>query len=173
MPEPRVVLQGLAIAESPRWHDHRLWFANWGPREIVALDAHGHSQVMGHGTTELGYSIDWLPNGALLVTGSALMRQLPDGSLLPPADLAAFPCISWHEIVVDGRGNIYINGLNLRLGYEEFQPGIIALVTPDGAVRQVADDIAFPNGMVIRPDNSTLIISESFAGWLTAFSIAA
>src|SRR5262245_24631838 len=173
MPEPRVVLHGLAIGESPRWHDHRLWFANWGPREIVALDADGHSQVMGHSTSELGYSIDWLPKGELLVTGSALMRQQPDGSLVPHADLSAFPGFSWNEIVVDGRGNIYINGLNFRFGYEEFQPGIIALVTSDGAVHQVADDIAFPNGMVIRPDNSTLIISESFAGRLTAFSIAA
>jgi sugar lactone lactonase YvrE len=173
MPEPRVVLHGLAIGESPRWHDHRLWFANWGPREIVALDADGHSQVMGHGTSELGYSIDWLPSGELLVTGSALMRQQPDGSLLPHADLSAFPGFSWNEIVVDGRGNIYINGLNFRFGYEAFRPGIIALVTPDSAVRQVADDIAFPNGTVITPDNSTLIISESFSGRLIAFNIEA
>ncbi len=55
----------------------------------------------------------------------------------------------------------------------EFVPGYIALITPDGTVRQVADDIAFPNGMVVTPDNATLIISESFAGQLTAFAIAA
>jgi len=82
---------------------------------------------------------------------------------------------------VDGRGNIYVNSIGFRFGEEEFrrvlvehgQPGIIALVTPDGAVRQVADGIAFPNGMVVTPDNATLIVAESFAGRLTAFDIAA
>ena len=75
---------------------------------------------------------------------------------------------------MDGRGNIYVNGsvFDVR-GGGKIKPGIIALVTPDGSVRQVADDIAFPNGMVVTPDNSTLIIAESFANRLTAFDIAA
>lgn len=47
--------------------------------------------------------------------------------------------------------------------------GLAALTCPP--VRQVADDIAFPNGMVVTPDNSTLIIAESWASWLTAFDI--
>jgi len=53
------------------------------------------------------------------------------------------------------------------------KPGYIKLVTPDGQLRQVADDIQFPNGTVVTPDNQTLIISESFAGRLTAFDIDA
>jgi sugar lactone lactonase YvrE len=76
--------------------------------------------------------------------------------------------------VVNGRGNIYLNGIGLGfLAGEPPTPGIIALVTPDGAARKVAGDLEFPNGMVITPDDSTLIISESFAGRLTAFDIAA
>lgn len=78
----------------------------------------------------------------------------------------------WNEIVVDGRGNIYVNSVGFRFGEEEFRPGVIVLITPDGSVRQVADDIAFPNGMVVTPDNSTLIIAESWASKLTAFDIA-
>lgn len=73
---------------------------------------------------------------------------------------------------MDGRGNIYVNSVGFRFGEEDFRPGIIALITPDGSVRQVADDIAFPNGMVVTPDNSTLIIAESWASKLTAFYIA-
>jgi SMP-30/Gluconolactonase/LRE-like region len=38
-------------------------------------------------------------------------------------------------------------------------------------VRRVADGIAFPNGMAVTPDNSRLIIAESFAARLTAFDI--
>jgi sugar lactone lactonase YvrE len=100
------------------------------------------------------------------------MRREPDGSMVPQADLTRLDDHGWNEVVVDGRGNVYVNGMGFRFGAEDFRPGIIALVTPDGSARQVADGIAFPNGMVVTPDGSTLIISESFAGKLTAFDIA-
>jgi sugar lactone lactonase YvrE len=173
MPEPQILMDGLVIGESPRWHEGRLWFASWGVREIVAVDLAGKSEVVGEGTADFGYSIDWLPDGRLLVTGTGLLRQEPDGSMVRHADLSGFPG-GWNEIVVDGRGNIYVNGSDFDfIGGGEFRGGIIVLVTADGSVRQVAEDIAFPNGMVVTPDNSTLIISESFAGRLTAFDIAA
>jgi sugar lactone lactonase YvrE len=80
----------------------------------------------------------------------------------------------WNEIVVDGRGNSYINGPGFDLmGGERFAPGNIVMVTPDGSARQVADGIAFPNGMAVTHDNSTLIVAESYGKKLTAFDIAA
>jgi sugar lactone lactonase YvrE len=87
------------------------------------------------------------------------------------ADLSALGVDGFNEIVVDGRGNIYVNGGSDFEPGEGQAPGIIALVTPDGSVRQVADAIAFPNGMAVAPDNSTLVIAESFAARLTAFDI--
>jgi sugar lactone lactonase YvrE len=170
--EPRVLLSGLAYVESPRWHDDRLWFAHWGAGEIVAVDLDGVSEGVGHGPPGLGWSMGWLPDGRLLVTGERLMRREPDGSMVQHADLSALSG-DWNEIVVDGRGNIYVNG---RCDFDPGEgdpPGIIALVTPDGSVRQVAGAIAFPNGMVVTPDNSTLIVAESYAGRLTAFDVAA
>jgi sugar lactone lactonase YvrE len=171
-PEPKIFLTDLVVGESPRWHDGRLWFANWGAREVVAVDLQGNREVVVHGTAEAGYSIDWLPDGRLLVTGEELLRREPDGSLVRHADLSALSRYGWNEIVVDGRGNIYVNSIGFNFGEEDFRPGIIALVTPDGSVRQVADDIHFPNGMIVTPDNKTLIVAESFAGRLTAFDIA-
>ena len=169
--EPRVLLSGLAYVESPRWHDERLWFAHWGTEQIVAVDLDGGSEVVGYGPPGLGWSIEWLPDGRLLVTGERLMRREPDGSMVQHADLSALSG-DWNEIVLDGRGNIYVNGGCDFAPGEGDPPGIIALVAPDGSVRRVADAIAFPNGMVVTPDNSTLIIAESFAGRLTAFDIA-
>jgi sugar lactone lactonase YvrE len=174
MPEPTVLLDGLAYVESPRWHEGRLWFAHWGTGEIVAVDLDGNSEVTGHGPAGLGWSIDWLPDGRLLVTGKELLRQEPDGSMVRHADLSGIASLGWNEIVVDGRGNIYLNSINFEfLAGAKPTSGIIALVTPDGSARQVAGDLSFPNGMVVTPDNSTLIISESFTGRLIAFDIEA
>ena len=82
------------------------------------------------------------------------------------------PTHPWNEIVVDGRGNAYVNNIGFDFPGGEFAPGIIALVTPDGSARQVADGVAFPNGMAVTPDNSTLIVAESYGNKLTAFDIA-
>ena len=170
MPEPSVILDGLAYVESPRWHDGRLWFAHWGTDEILAVDHDGRSEVVGHGPGGLGWSIDWLPDGRLLTTGAGLFRQEADGSVVPHAELAHLAG-DWNELVVDGRGNIYVNG-RCEFDFSGAPPaGIVALVTPDGEVRQVADGIAFPNGMVVTPDNRTLIVAESIAEKLTAFDI--
>ena len=118
--------------------------------------------------SHVGYSIDWLPDGRLLTTGDKLRRQEPDGSMVVHAEQRA------NEIVVDVRGNIYLNGADFDfVAGAPPKPGYIKLVTPDGKPRQVAGDIQFPNGMVITPDNRTLIVSESFAGTLTAFDIDA
>ena len=170
--EAKPLLTGLVIGESPRWHEGRLWFANWGTEDILAVDLEGHAEIVAKGPSGLGWSIDWLPDGRLLVTGQRLMRREPDGSLVPHADLSGLGVDRFNEIVVDGRGNIYVNGGTDFDPGEGNAPGIIALVTPDGSPRRVADGIAFPNGMVVTPDNSTLIIAESFARRLTAFDIA-
>ena len=166
LPEVRTLLTGLGFGESPRWHEGRLWFSNWGMQEVVAVDPEGKSQVMVHVPTTIPFCVDWMHDGGLLIVSgpeSVLLRREPDGSLVTHADLRGLSEKAWNEIVVDGRGNAYING----------GPGIIALLTPDGSVRQVADGIAFPNGMAVTPDNATLIIAESHGKKLTAFDIAA
>lgn len=171
MPELQTLVSGLVVGESPRWHEGRLWFANWGAQEIRTVDPYGNGEVIAKGPKPAGFCIDWLPGGELLVTGEdRLLRSTADWSFVTHADLSSLG-EAWNEVTVDGRGNIYVNSVGFRFGQEQFQPGIIALVTPDGAVRQVADNIAFPNGMVITPDNSTLIVAESWARKLTAFDI--
>ena len=176
-PQTQVLLDGLGMGESPRWHDGRLWFSNWGTDEIAAVDLNGNSEVIGPGGGGSGWATNWLPDGRMLVTGGELVRVEPDGSRVRHADLSHISPYGWSEITVDGRGNIYVNSINFD--FADFNeaiasgqaPGKIALVTPDGEAREVADGLAFPNGMVVTPDNATLIVAESFARRLTAFDI--
>jgi sugar lactone lactonase YvrE len=171
--KPRVLVDGLAYVESPRWHDGRLWFSHWGADEILAVDLDGTCEVVGEGPPGFGWATEWLPDGRLLVTGEQLIRHEPDGSTVVHADLSALSPYGWSEIVVDGRGNIYINTINFDfMRGAEPRAGLIALITPDGTARTVADGISFPNGMVVTPDNATLIVSESFTGTLLAYDIA-
>lgn len=175
MAEPHIVLTEIALGESPRWHDGRLWFADWVAQEIVAVDMAGAREVMLR-TGPLPCSIDWMPDGRLLLLSGRegrLMRQEPDGQLVLHADLTTLATTPWNELVVDGRGNAYVNTVGFDFPGGAFAPGMLALVTPDGALRQVADGVAFPNGMAVTPDNSTLILAESYASCLTAFDIAA
>ena len=175
--KPRVLLDGLTMVESPRWHDGRLWFPNWGTPEIIAVDLEGNAEVMAEGPSGLGQSIGWLPDGRMLVTGDELTRYEPDGTTVRHADLSHITDAVWSEMTIDGRGNIYVNSIGFdfsEMAERVMEPskdptGVIALITPDGTARKVADGIAFPNGMVITPDNETLIVSESFTGAFLAF----
>jgi sugar lactone lactonase YvrE len=175
MPEPQTLMTGIVFGESPRWRDGRLWFSDWGAQEIVAVDPEGRSEVIVHMPSS-PFCIDWLPDGRLLVVSAGdglLLRREPDGSLVTHSDLSSLSNHPWNDIVVDGRGNAYVGNIGFDFPDGEFAPGTLALVTPDGSARQVADGVAFPNGIVVTPDGSTLILAESYANRLTAFDIAA
>ena len=121
------------------------------------------------------FCIDWLPDGRLLIVSGRngfLLRRELDASLVTHAHLTSLSEHAWNEIVVDGRGNAYINNIGFDFPGGDFATGIIALVTPDGSPRRVEDGVAFPNGMVVTPDNATLILAESYGKRLTAFDIA-
>jgi sugar lactone lactonase YvrE len=106
----KTLLTGLAFGESPRWHDDRLWFSNWGTQEVVAVDLDGRSEVTVR-VPSFTFSIDWLPDGRLLVvSGRLLLCREPDGSLVTYADMSSLLSSGFNEIAVDGRGNAYING---------------------------------------------------------------
>src|SRR6201996_408909 len=170
---PRTLLTGRGLLESPRWHGDRLYFSDWSAGEVLAVDLAGLSEVIAR-MRSLPLCTAWLPDGHLVIVSSPdgrLLRREPDGSLVTYADLGR---PGWNDIVVDGRGNAYVNGAGFNpMAGEEFRPGSVHLVTADGSVRQVADDIAFPNGMTVTADNSTLIVADSYRHQLVGFDIGA
>src|SRR3954447_9136123 len=162
----KTLLDGLRIGESPRWRDGRLWFCHWGAGEVLAVDAAGEAEVVARVDTTIPFSIDWLPERSggeasgrdrrrlLIVSGQERRLLLEDGSLY--ADLSGLAGAAFNEIVVDARGNAYVNG---GFGFEG--PWIVAVVTPDGRARQVADGVAFPHGRGATPGGSPRVAAAA------------
>ena len=166
----QALLTGRGLVESPRWNGNRLYFSDWTAGEVVAVDLAGRSEVIAR-VNSLPLCTAWLPDGRLVIVSSPegrLLRRESDGSLVTHADLGQ---PGWNDIVADGLGHIYVNrvGFNPMAG-EAFRPGFVFLVA-DGSVREVACDIAFPNGMAVTADNSTLIVADSYRHNLVAFDI--
>ncbi len=169
------LMDGIAFGESPRWHDGRLWFCDWAAETLIALSLDGSHEVIAR-VPSFPFSIDWLPDGTLLIVAArqqAVLTVADGGSLQRYADLSALSeRPPGNEIVVDGSGHVYVNGGGFDLaGGEAFAPGMVALVADGAAPRRVAGELAFPNGMAITADDKTLIVAESYAKRLTAFDI--
>jgi sugar lactone lactonase YvrE len=145
----RTLLDGRGLLESPRWHGDRLYVCDWSAGEVLAVDRTGSSEVVAR-VAALPLCTAFLPDGDLIIVSSAqgtLLRRTPGGGLVTHADLGQ---PGRNDIVVDGHGHIYVN----RAGFmptagEEFRPGFVYLAAPGAPARQVAGDIAFPNGMAV------------------------
>ena len=158
----QIFATGIQMGESPRWHDGRFWMCDWLAGEVLVFSEDGSRQVVAR-VSGLPFSIDWLPDGRLVAT-------TPRG-LVAGSDLAAYgaPGQPLNEIVVDAAGNCWVD-MPGSMPWEEPRPGIVAVVRPDGSWEQVADDVWFPNGMAVL-DDSTLVVAESHADRLTAWTI--
>ena len=132
---------GIQMGESPRWHDGRFWMCDWLAGEVLVFDADGEREVVAR-VDGLPFSIDWLPNGELVAT-------TPNG-VVTGVDLTPYGATGqpFNEIVVDRSGRAWVNMPGAPPG-EESRPGFVAVVLPDGTSRRVADDVWFPNGLVI------------------------
>ena len=177
MDEMSVLLGGRGLLESPRWHEGWLYVSDWSAGEVVALDLDGAHEVVAR-VRSLPLCTAWSPAGRMLIVDSPqgrLLRLEPDGRLVPHAELGRPG--RWNDIVVDGRGNAYINAIGFDpMAGEPVRPGSVFLVSPDGAVSEQAgapDDLAFPNGMAVTADNATLIVADSYQHRLVAFDLDA
>jgi sugar lactone lactonase YvrE len=164
--ETDVVLDGLGFPESTRWRDGRIWLCNWDSGEVLAVTPDGTTEVAARlSPRTLPFSIDWLPDGRLLVIDGPrrllLRQQAPDGPLDVVADLSGLGPAPLNELVVDTRGNAYVNGAS----------GVVVLVRPDGEFQQVADGLRWPNGMALIDDGRTLVVADSHAQELVGYDI--
>lgn len=176
MTPPALLLDGLAFAEAPRWHDGALWFSDFFLQQVLRVDAQGRCEVMAELPNQPS-GLGWAPDGRLLVVSMLdhrLMRLDP-GGLVTVAELGAFATGPCNDMVVDARGGAYIGNFGFDLFAEPVvrRSAALVYVAPDGVARIVAEGLEFPNGAVITPDGRTLIVAETWGRRLSAFRIAA
>jgi sugar lactone lactonase YvrE len=168
-----IVVDGLAFAEGLRWHHDALWYADMHAGEI-------HSWSTGSGDTVVAEipgpvsGLGWAPNGDLLAVSMDDRRLLQVDLKGPPAtvaDLSAHTPHPINDMTVDATGRAYIGtfGFDFHAG-ADFQTGLVLQVDPDGGHRIAADDLWFPNGMVLTDLGRTLVVAETYGGRLTAFA---
>jgi sugar lactone lactonase YvrE len=167
MGDAHVLLDGLGFPESTRWRDGRVWLCDWGSGRVLAVGVDGARTVVAQLPPDtLPFSIDWLPDGRLLIVDGPrrrLLRLEADRECSTVADLGGFGPGPFNELVVDAGGGAYVNG----------GPGIVVRVGPSGDVSQVADGLAFPNGMVLVDEGRTLVVADSYAQELVGFDVDA
>ena len=172
----RTVLGGLAFGEAPRWREGRLFFSDMHAHEVVAMTPDGVRETMMESPTAVS-GLGWLPDGRMLVVSmddNRLMRLEGDGRLVEHADLSPVSTLNPNDMVVDAKGRAYVGNFGFPLYPRgEMRPAKLARVDPDGSLHEAADELIFPNGMVITPDGKTLVVGETFASRMTAFDIAA
>ena len=123
MAEFRTLLTDLGLVEAPRWHDDRLVFSDWTARTVLALASDGNTEQLATVEGEMPFCVDRRPDGRLVVlTDAGLMAREPDSSLARYANLGGLSEYAWNDIVVDGRGNAYVNNIGFEFG-GEFAPG--------------------------------------------------
>lgn len=170
--ERTIVLDGLAFAEGPRWHNGKLYVSDMHNHHVLAVTRAGDCEIVGAHDGRLS-GLGWLPDGQLLAVAmdGSLLRYTPSG-FVAHADLRAQAPYGVNDMVVDSRGRAYVG----QFGYDHFagetsKPSALLLVLPDGTVQEAAQELSVANGMAITADGETLVVAESGGRRLTAFDI--
>lgn len=176
MTQLTTLLSGIAFGEGPRWHNDRLYISDMHTGRVLAIDEAGDAEVICT-VAEQPSGLGWDPSGRLMVVSMKdrrLLRLEADGTLSEIADLSQHAPFHCNDMVVDANGRAYIGnfGFDLDGGATPCLTNLL-MVDEQSNVHEVANDLGFPNGMVITPDGTTLIVGESFKARLTAFTIGA
>lgn len=170
-----IVAEGIAFGEGPRWHDGALYWSDMHGGRVSRLAGGTVEQVCDVPTRPSG--LGWLPDGRMLVvsmTDKRVLRLEADGGLATHADLSALAPRRTNDMAVAADGRSYVGNFGFELDSDEQPcPTVLIAVEPDGSARVVADDLWFPNGMVVADGGRTLVVAETWAARLTAFDIAA
>ena len=174
MGEFSTLIGGLSFTECPRWRGDRLYVTDRYTRRVLVLTEDGTAETFAR-TSGLPAGIGFLPDGRLLIASMLdrkILRREHDGSFVEHADLSAFAPWPINDMLVDDEGRAWVGqfGFDLFGGAPACATSLLC-VLPDGSAKIVADQLGFPNGMVLTPDRRTLIVAETTMNRLSAFTV--
>ena len=173
MSEFTTLATGLSFTECPRWRDGRLYLSDMYTHRVLAISMDGATELIARVPQPSG--LGFLPDGRLLIVSMRerkILRRDADGSLSTYADLHSLA--PWHlnDMLVDRDGRAWVGNFGFDLmGAAPTSTTVLICVEPDGSAKVAAQDLAFPNGMVLTPDGRTLIVAETWMNRLTAFTV--
>ena len=175
MTQPSLIFSDLRFPEGARWHEGRLWFSDMHTGQVFKANPLARTLEEVAVVDDQPSGLGWLPDGSLLIS-CMLQRQVrrvaPDGSMSVYADLSGLTDAPINDLVTDAVGRTFLGGFGYDLYADAPQrPGPVFRIDPDGTPTVVADDLVFPNGSVILPGTSTLVVAETWAARLSAFDI--
>jgi sugar lactone lactonase YvrE len=164
----------MVFGEGPRWHEGKLYLSDMLGRKIYKIDDKGHKQVLLEVENQPN-GLGFMDDGSLIYTSmfdKKLYRYLNGKSELY-ADMSAVMKGYCGDLVIDKQGRVYVDDTGARVLHGESPgPGRLLMVDTDRSVKVAAENIIFPNGVVITGDGKNLIISETFAYCLTQFDVS-
>jgi len=181
----RVISEGLSFGEAPRWHEGRLWFSDFYRLGVYSVDPDGTDERLEHRVEGQPSGLGWLPGGDLLCVSCVDHRVLRfhGESVSEFADISDY-CGFWaNDMIVSASGYSYVGNFGFDLDAMLADIGVegmlatpppttnLVVLNQDGEVIQSVADMAFPNGSVLSPDGSTLIVGETMTFRLTAFDV--
>jgi len=175
-PDSDQVGSGFSFPEGLRWRNGSMWFSDMHTGDVYSLDPDRGELIKQLVVEDQPSGMGWLPDGSMLLSlmlSRRILRVWPDGSTSIHADLSAVTDHPVNELVVDelGRGFLGTFGYDIYAG-EPLRQASVFRVDPDGSFTEAANAFDFPNGSVILPGTTTLVIAHSFRPELTAFDIA-
>jgi len=177
LPQPEIVLDGLAMPEAPRWYGGAFYFSDIWSGRVLRLGPDGGLYTVAEFPGRHASGLGFLPNGDLLTVlmDERLVMRSSGGKSVVHADLRPLTRFHINDMVVDGQGRAYVSQPGFDMWAETIEPRTtdIILIEPDGRARIAASGLHSPNGLAISPDGSTLFVAESSAGCISTFAIAA
>ncbi len=171
----QTVVSGMSYTECPRWHEGRLWFADFYTHAIYSVTESGEDLRTELEVPAQPSGFGWLPDGRLVYVSMKdrkVMRREPDGSTVVHADVADAVTGHPNDMVVDAEGRCWLGNFGFDLmGGADIETAGLLRIDPDGSVDRVAEDLWFPNGSVVTADGGTLIVDETFGNRVSAFAI--
>jgi sugar lactone lactonase YvrE len=165
---------GLLFGESPRYHNGLLYISDMLGCKIYTVDPKSGDKNVLLKVDQQPNGMFFHPDGSLIYSSmfDAKLYRLKDGTSALFSDLSSIMTGYCGDMFIDSKGRVYLDDVGARVLHgQEPAPGRLIMVDTDGAAKSVAEDLLFPNALVISKDGKSLFVAETFGPGLSKYDV--